>query len=251
MKSELDFNMEVQPDNQMNLTMHKPTKGGIYKVYIKKPLDFILSFCAIIILLPFFITVAVLVRLKLGSPVLFKQERSGKNNTKFTMYKFRSMTNKKDENGALLPDAKRITPLGNLLRNYSVDELPQLINILKGEMSFVGPRPYPISYSCLYNERQRHRLDEMPGLTGLAQINGRNGQTWQEKFENDTTYNTNITFLGDITIIFKTALKVLVREGINEFGETTATDFMGNEQAELITLLGGQECASVSDCSTS
>ncbi len=212
------------------LTTHHTNSGGMYRRYIKRLMDFILALCAIIVLSPVLLIVALLVRVKLGSPVLFKQERSGKDNRKFTMYKFRTMTNEINENGILLSDAERLTPFGNYLRNYSIDELPQLINILKGEMSFVGPRPYPISYSKLYNERQKHRLDEMPGLTGLAQINGRNDQTWQEKFENDLTYNKNITFIGDITIIFRTALKVLLREGINEFGEVTASDFIGNDK---------------------
>ncbi len=203
-------------------------KKGMYIKYFKRPMDFILSLGAIIILSPVLLAVGILVRIKLGSPVIFKQNRSGKNGKKFIMYKFRSMTNETDKQGNLLPDADRLSYFGRILRKTSIDELPELINILKGEMSIVGPRPYPISYLPLYNEIQIHRLDEVPGLTGLAQISGRNKQTWEEKFEKDLEYNRNITFYKDLSIILKTAYKVIKLADINEDGKETASDFMGN-----------------------
>lgn len=187
----------------------------MYAKYIKRPLDFILSLIAIIILSPLLLIVAILVRIKLGKPVIFKQQRPGKNEKIFTLYKFRTMTDKKDENGNLLPDEQRLTKFGKALRSTSLDELPELINILKGDMAIVGPRPLLVEYLSLYNEEQRHRHDVRPGLTGLAQINGRNSISWEEKFKDDIEYIRRITFLGDCKIALKTIGKVFKKEGIS------------------------------------
>lgn len=187
----------------------------MYAKYIKRPLDFILSLIAIIILSPLLLIVAILVRIKLGKPVIFKQQRPGKNEKIFTLYKFRTMTDKKDENGNLLPDEQRLTKFGKALRSTSLDELPELINILKGDMAIVGPRPLLVEYLPLYNEKQKLRHDVRPGLTGLAQISGRNAITWEEKFKDDLEYVNNITFIQDAKIILKTITKVFKREGIS------------------------------------
>lgn len=187
----------------------------MYAKYIKRPLDFILSLIAIIILSPLLLIVAILVRIKLGKPVIFEQQRPGKNEKIFTLYKFRTMTDKKDENGNLLPDEQRLTKFGKALRSTSLDELPELINILKGDMAIVGPRPLLVEYLSLYNEEQRHRHDVRPGLTGLAQINGRNSISWEEKFKDDIEYIRRITFLGDCKIALKTIGKVFKKEEIS------------------------------------
>lgn len=184
-------------------------------------MDFILSLIALIILSPVFLVVALLVRINLGSPVIFKQQRPGLNEKIFTMYKFRTMTDERDENGELLPDAVRLTKFGKFLRSTSLDELPELFNILKGDMSIVGPRPLLVQYLPLYNEHQRRRHEVRPGLTGLAQVNGRNAISWEEKFDLDVEYVDNITFINDWKIIFSTLKKVVLREGINS--ETAAT----------------------------
>lgn len=189
----------------------------MYAKYIKRPLDFMLSLIAIIILSPLLLIVAILVRIKLGKPVIFKQQRPGKNEKIFTLYKFRTMTDKKDENGNLLPDEQRLTKFGKALRSTSLDELPELINILKGDMAIVGPRPLLVEYLSLYNEEQRHRHDVRPGLTGLAQINGRNSISWEEKFKDDIEYIRKITFLGDCKIALKTIGKVFKKEGISRW----------------------------------
>lgn len=165
--------------------------------------------------------VALLVRINLGSPVIFKQQRPGLNEKIFTMYKFRTMTDERDENGELLPDAVRLTKFGKFLRSTSLDELPELFNILKGDMSIVGPRPLLVQYLPLYNEHQRRRHEVRPGLTGLAQVNGRNAISWEEKFDLDVQYVDNVTFINDWKIIFTTLKKVTLREGINS--ETAAT----------------------------
>lgn len=201
----------------------------IYKKYFKRPMDFILSSIAIIILSPILIAVAVLVRLKLGSPVLFKQKRPGKNEKIFTMYKFRTMTDKKDEKGNLLPDSVRLTRFGKMLRSTSIDELPELFNILIGDMSIVGPRPLLEEYIPLYDENQRRRHEVLPGLTGLAQINGRNAISWEEKFKLDIIYVDNITFIGDIKIILQTVKKVFIKEGINSESSATMEPFKGSK----------------------
>ena len=201
----------------------------IYKKYFKRPMDFILSSIAIIILSPILIAVAVLVRLKLGSPVLFKQKRPGKNEKIFTMYKFRTMTDKKDEKGNLLPDSVRLTRFGKMLRSTSIDELPELFNILIGDMSIVGTRPLLEEYIPLYDENQRRRHEVLPGLTGLAQINGRNAISWEEKFKLDIIYVDNITFIGDIKIILQTVKKVFIKEGINSESSATMEPFKGSK----------------------
>lgn len=203
--------------------------GGIYRQYIKRPLDFTLSLIAIIILSPLFLVIALLVRIKLGSPVLFKQDRPGLNEKIFTMYKFRTMTNEKDENGDLLPDDKRLTNFGKLLRSTSLDELPELFNILKGDMSFIGPRPLLVEYLSLYNEKQKRRHEVRPGLSGLAQVNGRNSISWEEKFNLDVEYVDNISFLGDCKILLLTIKKAFVREGINFENGTTSNKFQGSK----------------------
>ena len=202
----------------------------MYRKYIKRLLDFILSLVALIILSPVLLITALLVRIKLGSPVIFKQKRPGLNGKIFTLYKFRTMTDKKDEEGNLLPDSERLTKFGKLLRSTSLDELPELINILKGDMSIVGPRPLLVEYLELYNEEQKHRHDVRPGLTGLAQVSGRNSITWEEKFKEDIRYINNISLILDIKIIIKTIIKVFKREGISQEGNETMEKFKGSEE---------------------
>lgn len=196
----------------------------MYRKYIKRILDFILSLLAVIILSPILLITAILVRIKLGSPVIFKQQRPGKDEKIFTLYKFRTMTDKKDEEGNLLPDSERLTKFGKTLRSTSLDELPELINILKGDMSIVGPRPQLIRDMLFMTDKQRKRHDVRQGLTGLAQINGRNNLTWEEKIEYDLEYIKNITFINDVKIIFKTIGKVFKREDIETEGMETAED---------------------------
>lgn len=181
----------------------------MYKNHIKRVLDFTISLIALVVLSPVIIIIAVLVKLKLGSPIIFKQNRPGKNEKIFTIYKFRTMRNEKDETGELLPDYDRLTKFGQFLRSTSLDELPELVNILKGEMSIVGPRPLATIYLPYYNEIEKQRHDVRPGLTGLAQINGRNIITWEKKFEYDIEYINNITLINDIKIILRT-IKVLL-----------------------------------------
>jgi lipopolysaccharide/colanic/teichoic acid biosynthesis glycosyltransferase len=200
----------------------------MYKRFVKRPMDFILSLMALIVLSPVLLIIAVLVRMKLGSPVIFRQARPGMNEKIFTLYKFRTMTDAKDANGNLLPDEVRLTRFGKLLRSTSLDELPELINILKGDMSIVGPRPLLVQYLPLYNEKQKRRHEVRPGLTGLAQVNGRNAITWEEKFNLDVEYVDNITFLGDWKIIFKTVAKVFAREGISSENAATMEYFEGS-----------------------
>ena len=193
----------------------------LYRKYIKRLLDIILSLTAIICLSPVLLITALLVRIRLGSPVIFRQQRPGLNGKIFGLCKFRSMTDERDADGNLLPDEVRLTSFGKKLRATSLDELPELFNILKGEMSIVGPRPLLVQYLPLYNEEQRHRHDVLPGLTGLAQVNGRNAITWEKKFEYDVEYVRNLSFFMDVKIIFMTVGKVFHREGINS--ETSAT----------------------------
>lgn len=201
----------------------------IYKKYIKRFLDIVISLCAIIILSPIYMVLGILVRCKLGSPVLFHQDRPGKDGKIFHMYKFRSMTDERDENGELLSDEVRLTPFGKKLRATSLDELPELFCILKGDMSLVGPRPLLVQYLPLYSERQRHRHDVKPGLTGWAQVNGRNTLTWPQKFEYDVEYTEKVSFTMDIKILFMTVLNVLKREGISPEGAATMDFFKGEE----------------------
>lgn len=170
----------------------------MYKLFVKRVLDFVLSLIAIIVLSPVYLIVAILVRTKLGSPIIFTQERPGKDEKIFKMYKFRSMTDERDENGNLLPDEIRLTKFGKALRSTSLDELPELFNILKGDMSIVGPRPLLVKYLPLYNEHQRHRHDVRPGFTGWAQCNGRNAISWEEKFDLDVYYVKHLSFFLDV-----------------------------------------------------
>ena len=204
------------------------SRDGLYKRFLKRPMDFILSLIAIVVLSPMFVIVAVLVRIKLGSPVLFKQQRPGLNEKIFSMYKFRSMTDKRDESGRLLPNELRHTKFGKLLRSTSLDELPGLFNILKGDMSIIGPRPLLIDYLPLYNEKQKHRHDVRPGLSGLAQVSGRNAITWEQKFKHDVEYVNNISFMLDCKIILSTLLKVFKREGVDSSESTTMERFKGS-----------------------
>ena len=201
---------------------------GFYELYLKRPLDIILSLAAIIALAPVFLLITILVRKKLGKPVLFTQERPGLNEKIFKMYKFRSMTDALDEKGELFPDEVRLTKFGKFLRSTSLDELPELFNILKGDMSIVGPRPLLVKYLPLYNEEQKHRHDVSPGLTGLAQINGRNSITWEQKFEYDVEYANSVTFIKDCRIVFFTIKKVLFREGITAQNDVTMPAFTGS-----------------------
>lgn len=200
----------------------------MYQLFIKRFFDFILSLVAIIILSPVFIVIALLVRVKLGSPILFKQERPGLNEKIFKMYKFRTMTSEVDEEGNLLPDEVRLTSFGQLLRSTSLDELPGLFNIFKGDMSIVGPRPLLVKYLPLYSDEQKHRHDVRPGLTGLAQVNGRNAISWEDKFKYDVEYTKNVTFMNDLKIIFETILKVIKRDGISSETSVTMEEFKGN-----------------------
>ncbi|WP_268963992.1 sugar transferase [Pseudalkalibacillus berkeleyi] len=208
------------------------SKGGIYKRFIKRPMDFLLSLVAIITLtiIPVLPIVAILVRVKLGSPVLFKQERPGLNEKVFMMYKFRTMTDERDEKGGLLPDSVRLTKFGRLLRSTSLDELPELFNILKGDMSIIGPRPLLVQYLPLYNEHQKRRHEVRPGLSGLSQVNGRNAISWEDKFNLDVKYVDSVSFIGDWEIIFLTIKKVFVREGINSESAATMEPFRGSKR---------------------
>lgn len=201
----------------------------MYRHYFKRFLDLVLSIIAIVLLSPVFIIVATLVKMKLGSPVIFCQERPGKDEKIFKMYKFRSMTSETDEEGNLLPDGARLTKFGKLLRSTSLDELPELFNILKGDMSIVGPRPLLVQYLPLYNDFQKHRHDVRPGLTGLAQVKGRNSISWEDRFKFDVEYTKKISFLFDLKIILMTISSVLKREGISSESSATMEDFKGSE----------------------
>ena len=197
----------------------------MYRKYIKRILDCTLSLLALILLLPLMLILAILVKVKLGSPIIFKQKRPGLNEKIFTLYKFRTMTDQTDEEGKLLPDSERITKFGKILRSTSLDELPELFNILKGDMSIVGPRPLLVEYLEYYNEEEKHRHDVRPGLTGLAQVNGRNSITWEEKFKQDISYIKKITLINDLKIVLETINKVFKREGISQQGEVTMERF--------------------------
>ena len=206
-------------------------KVGFYEKYIKRFLDFTLSFLALIILSPVLLVTALLVRIKLGSPIIFHQERPGKSEKIFRLYKFRSMTDECDENGNLLPDNERLTRFGRILRSTSLDELPELWNILRGDMSIVGPRPLLVKYLPLYNEEQRHRHDVRPGLTGWAQANGRNAISWEEKFKLDVWYVQHISFWVDVKVIFMTVKKVFCRDGISSETSVTMEEFSGTKES--------------------
>lgn len=206
----------------------------MYRKFFKRFFDIVLSALALIILSPLLAVLAILVRVKLGSPVIFCQKRPGRIDPKtgqekiFKLYKFRSMTDERDENGDLLPDEVRLTAFGKKLRATSLDELPELWNIFKGDMSIVGPRPLLVEYLPRYNEEQRHRHDVRPGLTGLAQINGRNSVSWDEKFSWDVVYTQEVSLHVDFMIILKTVSVVIAREGISSESSATMEDFMGS-----------------------
>jgi len=203
-----------------------------YDRFVKRGFDIIISGLALIVLSPLMGVIALLVRLRHGSPVLFRQERPGLNEKSFYMYKFRSMTNERDEKGELLPDEKRLTGLGKFLRATSLDELPELWNILKGDLSLIGPRPLLVRYLPRYSERQHKRHCVRPGMTGWAQVHGRNTVSWQDKFEYDVWYAEHISFALDVRIFFLTIIKVLKREGINSQTAATMEEFMGNGGAK-------------------
>lgn len=209
------------------MTTSHNRKKGIYEKYFKRLMDFALSTLAILVLSPIFLLLFLLIRIKLGAPVIFKQKRPGRNGRIYTLYKFRTMTEQRDSNGALLSDELRLTPFGKWLRSTSLDELPELINICIGEMSIVGPRPLLVQYLQLYNTHQSRRHEVLPGLTGLAQVNGRNAISWEEKFDLDVKYVDNISFLNDCKIILVTFLKVFKRSGVSEQGEATVSMFRG------------------------
>ena len=202
----------------------------MYSKGIKRLLDFLFALILFIILSPILLILWLVVRINLGGPAVFKQERPGKNEKIFTIYKFRSMNEKKDSEGNLLPDEERMTVFGNLLRKLSLDELPELVNIIKGDMSFIGPRPLLVKYLPRYNEYQSRRHEVRPGLSGYAQINGRNAITWEQKFEYDIYYVDHMSFILDAKIFFKTIGKVLKRDGISQEGEATMGEFMGSEE---------------------
>ncbi len=204
---------------------HKPY--GPYEKYIKRPLDAFLATGALIVFSPILLTIAILVRVKLGSPVLFKQDRPGRNEKIFKLYKFRTMTDERDENGELLPDEQRLTPFGKWLRSTSLDELPELVNVVSGRLTLCGPRPLLLRYLCRYSEEQHHRHDVRPGLTGYAQAHGRNTVSWEDKFAMDVWYANHVTFTTDVRIIWATVMTVLKRDGISSETSVTMEEFMG------------------------
>ena len=211
---------------------HRPY--GVYERFFKRPLDFLCALLALVVFSWLYIIVAILVRIKLGSPVLFTQDRPGKDSKIFKLYKFRTMTDARDPNGELLPDEIRLTKFGKLLRATSLDELPEAINILKGDMSVVGPRPLLVKYLSLYNKQQARRQEVRPGLSGYAQVNGRNAVSWEEKFRLDVEYVDHITFLGDVKIIVSTVIKAFFKkEGISSASSATMEEFKGTEVTVL------------------
>ena len=212
-----------------NMSSHKK---GFYEKYLKRPQDFLCALAALIVLSPVMLITAILVRIKLGSPIIFRQERPGLNGKIFMLYKFRTMTDKKDENGDLLPDEVRLTNFGKKLRSTSLDELPELFNILNGDMAVVGPRPLLVRYLPRYNAHQARRHEVRPGFTGYAQVNGRNSITWEDKFDKDVYYVDHVTFVGDWKIIFQTVRTVLKREGISSDTSATMEEFMGNQASK-------------------
>lgn len=209
-------------------------RAGVYEKYIKRLLDIILSLAALMVLSPILLITAVLVRIKLGRPVIFHQERPGRYGKIFRLYKFRSMTDDRDETGSLLPDDLRLTRFGRLLRSTSLDELPELLNILRGDMSIVGPRPLLVKYLPLYNDEQKHRHDVRPGLTGWAQVHGRNLLSWEDKFRYDVWYTRNISFATDVRIVLLTVKCIFAREGISSETAATMEEFSGTEESSHV-----------------
>lgn len=211
----------------------KHTPYGLYERFFKRALDIFCSLMALLVFWWLYVIVAILVRVKLGSPVLFTQERPGKDEKIFKLYKFRTMTDARDEKGNLLPDDVRLTKFGKLLRSTSLDELPEVFNILKGDMSIIGPRPLLVKYLPLYNKEQKRRHEVRPGLSGYAQVNGRNSVSWEEKFRMDVEYVDHVTFVGDVKIILGTVLKAFVkREGINSETAATMEEFKGTVESK-------------------
>ncbi len=208
-------------------------KKGFYEKYIKVPQDVFLAAIALIVLSPVLLAVAILVRIKLGAPVIFRQERAGKDGKPFYMYKFRSMSDARDAEGNLLPDEQRLGRFGKILRSTSLDELPSLWNVVKADCSLVGPRALYMKYIPRYSEEQARRLEVRPGITGLAQVNGRNAISWEKKFEYDVRYVDHITFVGDWKIMFQTVGKVFRREGIASATSVTMEEFMGSEAEQV------------------
>lgn len=206
----------------------------MYAKYIKRPLDFFLSLCAIAVLSPVLLVLTVIGAFAMKGNPFFTQQRPGKDEKIFRLIKFRTMTCETDENGQPLPDEVRLTKYGKFLRSTSLDELPELFNILIGDMAVIGPRPLLVQYLPLYNEHQKRRHEVRPGLSGLAQINGRNSVTWEQKFNDDVQYVDNITFWGDIKIIFTTVLKVVKREGISQENNATMEVFTGTKEKESV-----------------
>ena len=216
------------------MSNHKPY--GPYERFLKRPLDCVLSSLALVVLSPVIGVTALLVRTKLGSPVLFKQERPGKDEKIFSIYKFRSMTDERDENGELLPDDVRLTKFGKKLRATSLDELPELFNIVKGDMAIIGPRPLLVRYLPYYTGEERHRHDVRPGLTGMSQVHGRNYSSWQERFSYDLSYVNKITFIGDVKIIVDTVKAVLSHSGVADRSQIHA-----DENGDLYITINGEK----------
>lgn len=211
---------------------HRPY--GPYERFFKRPLDLLCGLAAVLVFWWLYLILALLVRVKLGSPVLFAQERPGKDEKIFTLYKFRTMTDARDEHGNLLPDEVRLTRFGKLLRATSLDELPEAFNIIKGDMSVIGPRPLLVRYLPRYSKEQHRRHEVRPGLSGYAQVHGRNAVSWQEKFQMDVAYVDHITFLGDLKIIWDSVMVAFIRrDGISSATSATMEEFMGNETVEL------------------
>ena len=206
---------------------HKPF--GPYERFFKRPIDFLCGLAAILVFWWLYLIVAIVVRIKLGSPILFVQERPGKDEKIFKLYKFRTMTDARDENGELLPDEVRLTKFGKMLRATSLDELPEAFNIIKGDMSVIGPRPLLVKYIARYNTEQHRRHEVRPGLSGYAQVHGRNTVSWEQKFKMDTEYVSHITFLGDVKILLDTLKVALNKEGISSGTSVTMEEFMGSE----------------------
>lgn len=202
---------------------HKPY--GPYERFVKRPLDCFLAICAFVVLSPVIGITALLVRVKLGSPVLFRQDRPGRNEKVFKLFKFRTMTDQRNAQGSLLPDEVRLTSFGKRLRSTSLDELPELLNIIRGDMAIVGPRPLLVKYLPWYTQEQRKRHSVRPGLTGYAQAHGRNALNWDDKFQMDVDYAGRITFMGDVRVILDTIRAVLKREGISSATSATMEDF--------------------------